>query len=201
MPEFEEELAQHKKGRLKVEEFAKKLGEFFMGQWAKAGMPNPAPPNNDIVFFVGGYDEKEPYGRTFQLTVPSNPKPVEQNTDTFGALWGGQREFTDRLIQGFDPRLANEVQDILQIPPAQRRADLDSELRKKFTLPIPWQFLPLQDCVDLCVFLVRTTIQLEQWLVYVRGVGGAIDVATITRTDGFKAVQIKEVRGGTLKTQ
>jgi hypothetical protein len=57
--------------------------------------------------------------------------------------------------------------------------------------------LPLQDCVDLCIFLVRTTIELQKWLVAVRGVGGAIDVATITRTDGFKAIQIKEVRGDT----
>jgi hypothetical protein len=29
----------------------------------------------------------------------------------------------------------------------------------------------------------------------VRGVGGAIDVATITRTDGFRAIQEKQILG------
>jgi hypothetical protein len=203
MPEFEEELAKHtvknKKDRMSVEDFAEKLGEFFLDQWTKGNMPNPVPPGNEMVFLVGGYNEKEPYGRVFSLTVPTAPKPVEQSPNLFGATWGGQRELVDRLIQGFDPMLTRHVQDILKISAQQRQTDeaLADELKKKLLLPIPWQFLPLQDCVDLCIFLVRTTIQLQKWLVSVRGVGGAIDVATITRTGGFKAVQIKEVKGDT----
>lgn len=201
MPEFEEELAKHKKARMTVEEFATKLGEFFTKQWTDANMPTPPPPGNEMVFLVGGYDEKEPYGRTFALTVPNAPTPVEQSLGVFGAVWGGQRELVDRLIQGFDPSLPDHVQDILNIPAPQRRADLGDELKKQLVLPIPWQFLPLQDCVDFCVFLVHATIQLQQWLVYLRGVGGAIDVATITRTDGFKAVQIKEVRASKISRE
>ena len=61
--------------------------------------------------------------------------------------------------------------------------------------PIPYQFLPLQDCVDLSIFLIRTTIKLQTWLVGVRGVGGAIDVATITRIEGFRAIQQKRIVG------
>jgi hypothetical protein len=34
-----------------------------------------------------------------------------------------------------------------------------------------------------------------RWQIGVRGVGGAIDVATITRTKGFKPVQEKKIRG------
>jgi hypothetical protein len=49
--------------------------------------------------------------------------------------------------------------------------------------------------VDLSIFLVRTTISLQKWLVGVRGVGGAVDVVTITRTDGIKEVQIKRLVG------
>lgn len=199
MPEFEEELAKHsvksQKNRMSVQDFAEKLGEFFLGQWTKGGMPNPAP-GNEMVFLVGGYDEKEPYGRVFALTIPTAPKPVEQSPNLFGATWGGQRELVDRLMQGFDPTLPAQALSILQ-PGAPANPGFEAELRKRFGLPIPWQFLPLQDCVDLCIFLVRTTIELQKWLVSVRGVGGAIDVATITRTDGFKAIQIKEVKGDT----
>ena len=35
-------------------------------------------------------------------------------------------------------------------------------LKQRFGLPIPWQFPPLQDCVDLSIFLVRTTIELPK---------------------------------------
>lgn len=198
MPEFEEQLVEkYKTERLTVEKFANELGEFFLDQWKKEKMPIPPPLGNEMVFLVGGYDEKEPYGRTFSIIIPNTPKAVELNPGgEFGATWGGQRELTDRLLQGFDPSLPAQIADILKpFSAAQQGINVELELKKRLTLPIPWQFLPLQDCVDFCIFLVRTTIELQKWLVAVRGVGGAIDVATITRTEGFKAVQIKEVKG------
>ncbi len=60
---------------------------------------------------------------------------------------------------------------------------------------IPFAFLPLQDCVDISIFLIRTTATIQSWITGVRGVGGAIDVAMITRTEGFKAVQQKRIKG------
>jgi hypothetical protein len=195
LPEFEDELAKAKKGRLSVEEFAKKLGDFFMAQWIAAKMPNPPPPGNEMFFLVGGYDEGAAHGRVFHVIVPTFPKPVEDFPGIFGATWGGQRQFVDRLM-GFDPDISKHVYEILQIPAAQQQPDkFNVELKNKLALPIPWQFLPLQDCIDLCIFLIRTTIQLQRLLVVLRGVGGAIDIATITRTDGFKTVQIKELKG------
>jgi len=67
---------------------------------------------------------------------------------------------------GFDPEISTHVYDILKIPAAeQNHVQLNEDLKKKLALPIPWQFLPLQDCIDLCVFLIRTTIQLQRLLV------------------------------------
>lgn len=54
LPEFEDELSKWKKGRVSVEDFAKKLGEFFTAQWAAARMPTPPPPGNEMIFLVGG---------------------------------------------------------------------------------------------------------------------------------------------------
>lgn len=195
LPEFEDELAKSKKGRISVEEFAKKLGEFFTAQWIAAGMANPPAAGEEMIFLVGGYDEGAAHGRVFHVIVPVAPKPTEFEPKAFGATWGGQRQFVDRLM-AFDPAIAQHVYDALNVPSNQRKpANLEEELKKKLGLPIPWQFLPLQDCVDLCIFLIRTTIQLQQWLVTLRGVGGAIDVATVTRTAGFQVVQSKELRG------
>jgi hypothetical protein len=194
LPEFEEKIAN--KGRLSVQDFAQELSKFFMDQWRAYKMPDPCPAGNEMVFLVAGYDEGSAYGRVFELSIPTMLVPVEKlPAGMFGALWGGQREIVDRIIQGFDPRTADLAQDLLKIPTGQRKTTLSDDLRARLTIAIPWQFLPLQDCVDLSVFLIRATISLQQWLVGVRGVGGAIDVATITRTDGFRAIQVKQITG------
>jgi hypothetical protein len=203
MPEFDAKLAKEIEGkdkkeqRLTVERFAKILGEFFGDQWKKAAMP--VQGGDDMIFFVAGYDdESAPYGRLYEVRVPSNPTPTEFLVGQFGAIWGGQREVTDRLLQGFDPNLPMLVQEHLNTPSADRAKaaeELALKLREKLTIPIPWQFLPLQDCVDLCICLLRTTITMQKWVVGIRGVGGAIDLATITQSGGFTAIQQKKISG------
>lgn len=206
MPEFEDEILhsnpkQFGPVRLSVEQFAKKLGSFFLAQWTKAKMPNPAPAHEVMIFFVGGYDEGDAYGKVFQVEVPNKPDPIEVAPGIFGATWGGQRTFVDRLM-GFDPEIIKHIYDSLQIPAAQQNAPaLAQDLKNKLALPIPWQFLPLQDCIDFCIFFIRTTIELQRLLVTLRGVGGEIDIATITRADGFRAVQLKQLRGETVFAQ
>ncbi len=66
---------------------------------------------------------------------------------------------------------------------------------RKLQMNLAFQAMALQDCVDLALFFVRTTISAQQLSVDVRGCGGAIDVATITRRDGICYIQRKEIRG------
>ena len=193
LPEFEAQLRDENPGRMSVEEFAKKLSDFYMTQW-RATMPSPYT-GADMIFLIGGFNEGAVYGRVFELFLPSRPDPHEQlvGTGSFGAVWGGQREFVDRLLQGYDPGVLHlaKAELTLNSIAIQRLQDRLAQL----AIPIPYQFLPLQDCVDLSTFLIRTTITLQQWQIGVRGVGGAIDVATITQTDGFQPVQQKKIRG------
>ncbi len=149
----------------------------------------------DMVFLVGGYDDGAPYGRVFEFYIPSRPNPVEQNAGQFGIVWGGQRQFTDRIIQGFDDQLPSMVLSHLNLPAGQEQA-LREYLKSQLTARIPFAFLPLQDCVDLSMALIQITIAIQGWIVDIRGVGGLIDIATITRTKGFQPVQLKSIRGG-----
>lgn len=195
IPEFEAELAKKNAGaQLPVQSFAQELSDFFLRQWQSQGMPMQPPPGNEIVFLVGGYDKNEPYGRLFEIFIPTHPQPVERHAGEFGMVWGGQREYTDRLITGFDPNLPALVQNSLNLTDAQREA-LHVNLKAQLQAPIPFQFLPLQDCVNLSILLIRTTITIQTFLVGIRGVGGAIDIATITRTEGLRAIQLKRVIG------
>ena len=192
LPELEEELSKEEIGKFPVEDFAKRFSDFFMAQWnAKMPAKYSGP---DMVFLIGGFDEGAAYGKVYKVAIPSNPTPEEQSAKQFGVTWGGQLEYTNRLIKGFDPQLPLIAKTFLNLTDEQQVA-LEKHLEGALSAKIPYPFLPLQDCVNLSIFLIRTTMELQNWIVGVRGVGGAIDVATITRTDGFIPVQRKIIIG------
>lgn len=192
LPEFERELSKDGSARLSVRDFAKKLSKFFFERWSEQ---KPEPPKSpDMVFLVGGFDKDAPYGSIYQFAVPGQKEPTEQQIGVFGLTWGGQLGYTSRLIKGMDPQLPALIQKHLNLTDEQKDG-LATLLESNLSLRIPYQFLPLQDCVDLAIFLIRTTAEIQTWLVDIRGVGGAIDVATITRTDGFQPVQQKRIVG------
>jgi hypothetical protein len=188
LPELEQRLAG--RARLSIEEFAREVGDFFLAQWIAASMPADADP---MCFLFGGYDAGETYGRVYQVVVPAAPIPSEQNPNEFGLTFGGQTEVTNRLLAGYDPQALEIARTTLGLSDGQVQG-LAQALRA-LQLSIPMPFLPLQDCVDLAIFIIQTTATLQTWIVGVRGVGGAIDVATITRTEGFRALQRKQVSG------
>ncbi|MDA2934288.1 hypothetical protein MYX82_08085 [Acidobacteria bacterium AH-259-D05] len=194
--EFESTLSKKVKKkqsrRLTVQRFTQDLSDFFMKQWGNLMPKNYKGPA--MVFLIGGYDQDAPYGRIFEISIPSKPQPKEWHSGSFGAVWGGQREYTDRVLKGFDPAALEILKQSLKLTDKKLKA-VENELENNLSVLIPYQFLPLQDCVDLSIFLIRMTITLHQWIIGVRGVGGAIDVATITKTDGFQPIQQKKILG------
>jgi hypothetical protein len=196
IPEFKSTLPTGQ--RLTIQDFSQRLSDFFMQQW-NAMMPAnyQGPP---MTFVIGGFNDGEPYGRMYLVVIPRSPTPVEQNPNPeFGITWGGQREIVDRLIRGYDERAINAATSTLGLNPQQVQ-----QLRQSLAplqMQIPIQFLPLQDCIDLSIFFVRTTIEAQRLTVGIRGCGGSIDIATITRQGGFEWVQEKRIHGEAETTQ
>ena len=58
------------------------------------------------------------------------------------------------------------------------------------TLSVP--AMPIQDAIDLARFLVETTIGFVRFSVFLpKSVGGAVEIAAITKHEGFRWVQRK----------
>ncbi len=191
IPEFEVDIKENE--RLTVADFSKELSVFFLKQWKK-GMPEDysGPP---MVFIVGGFDPKGAYGRVFIIDIPNNPEPVEKNPgdSNFGMSWGGQLQIASRMIHGYDPTLPLILKNELNLED-ENLNKLLRKLKEQLEFSIPYQILPLQDCVDLATLLIRTTINAQNLAIGVRGVGGPIDVATITRTKGLQDIQRKSIK-------
>lgn len=189
MPEFEVELPDDPGS---VEDVARALGGFYKKQWDGV---QQAAPDIPMTFVVAGFNDGEAYGRVYLVEIPNGPDPVEQSPgeQAFGMTWGGQREFVDRLLQGYDPRVLAAMEEVLNTQPTVLD-QLQTRLRAlQMQLPLP--VLPLQDCVDLAIFFIRTTIDAQRFTVGVHGCGGPIDVAIVTRSGGFQFVQQKQIRG------
>ena len=189
VPEFESGLSSDK--RLTVNEFAQALSDFFLKQW-KDRMPE-THPGPGMTFVVGGFDEDKPYGSVYLFTIPKETTATEQAANDFGVTFGGQGELSGRILQGYDARVIEIARDSLRLPMGQ--LDILKKALRPLQLTIPYHLLPLQDCIDLAIFLIRTTTTAQNLSIGIRGVGGAIDVAVITKRGGLEIIQRKELAG------
>ncbi len=129
-------------------------------------------------FIVGGFDQGSPYGSVFYFDVPNQPEPDQRNPgdDDFGMTWGGQLEVATRIVAGYDFALIPALASELKKDQGEVAAILQ-KLQPQLQLRVPYQVLPLQDCIDLATFLIRSTVTAQGLSVGVRGVGGTIEVA------------------------
>lgn len=190
-PEFETSLP---KERLPIADFADKLATFFMKQW-QANMPsNYQGP--DMTFVIAGFNSDDAYGQVYVVEIPRSPKPLKRSgVGEFGIAFGGQHEIMSRVLHGFDPRLPDTLRTALNLQPQQ--VEILNQALQTFQLAVPIPVLALQDCVELAITFIRTTMEVQRFTIGIRAVGGAIDVAIITRNKDLQFVQRKEVHGET----
>jgi hypothetical protein len=192
IPELEENVLKSQSAKTTVEEYAELMSEFFSMQWKKV-MPDDyseAP----MTFIVAGFGPMDAYGRVYLFEIPHRPEPEEQQPgDTnFGMTWGGQLQVGSRLIHGYDPALPGILKTELELEDKHVEA-LFEIIRNRLEFRVPYQVLPLQDCVNLATLVMRTTMDAQNLALTLRGVGGLMELATITRTEGLIYVQKKDV--------
>jgi len=188
VPEFEVKFRDE---RLSVEEFSKQLSDFFLKQW-NSRMPS-THEGSGMVFVVGGFDQEAAYGSVYLFNIPNQPTPTERSPKDFGITIGGQQELAARMIQGYDLRLIEILKKELNLN--MNQVEKMKHALNQIQLQIPFPILSLQDCIDLGVFLIKTTTAAQNLSIGVRGVGGAVDLAVITQRDGLKIIQQKELVG------
>jgi hypothetical protein len=174
LPDLADELTATYAGeRVMVEDIARKVGEFYHEVWEDT--PNRVP-RDKIHFLVAGFNEGEPYGRIYEFAVPDELDPAERLAGELGIATIGEDSIAKRILYGFDDKISNFVAE---------------EKRKELLLPIPYLNLNLQDFVGLGQFLIRATSDAQQWTTSSQGVGGPIDAAAISRTEGLRFARRK----------
>ena len=176
-----------------------------MSTQSKPAMARSSPPLAALLrprlgVVVGGYSRDEFFPDEFQILIPvEGPSEIwpdpEENQQQFGVRWWGQTAPIERLYLGCDLGIVDWFKE-------NGISDADAfeyflQLRQRLMWPIIYEGMPIQDAIDLAVFLVNVTIGHSRFAVGPAVCGGHIDVATITAR-GFRWVRRKD---WTVKTE
>jgi hypothetical protein len=185
MPGFDQDPLALERSTYTIEGTARTAMEFFEERY-KAAYPQPVPG-----FFLGyrvcGYSADGVLPEAWEIKILENSTegPIRlYEDDHFGPRWNGEREALDRLILGMGSRTADALTALGADPAtAQQTVDgLVNHLYANLYLPA----MPIQDAIDLAEFLVETAVKFAHFSLRAATVGGPIEVATITKHEGFK---------------
>jgi hypothetical protein len=151
----------------------------------------PEPTNLQVR--LCGYSAGRPLAEVWEVSMTGRdcppPRRIMEET-AFGVLWDGQYEALNRLVLGlgFDVHGALVAHGMSPQDAGRLQESLVRDLYATLSVPA----MPIQDAIDLARFLVETTIGFVRFAVLLpKSVGGAVEIAAITKHEGFRWVQRK----------
>lgn len=149
-----------------------------------------------INMIVAGIDDDK-IGRAYSVSIPKGIT-LERDTQLCGAMWSGQTDVISRIIKGYDPSIAslNFVNEAVSKPGNDILKQLDH-----LEYIINWSTINIQDAIDFCVLMTKTTENIQRFsdgtILYpggIAGVGGEVDIAVITPDKGFMWLKKKNLK-------
>jgi hypothetical protein len=173
-----------------VLEVAERAKRFLFARYREA-YPEGVPG-----YFMGyrvcGYSAGGTLPEGYEVGINGNeafgPNAMYSN-DSFGPRWAGETEAIDRLILGVGSKFAEALEQLGVEHDAAE--NVRGEVVSKLCVPLFLPAMPIQDAIDLARFLAETAAKFTHFGLRAATVGGPIEVATITKHEGFKWVTRK----------
>lgn len=180
------------KGKYTVQHVAELVRKFFFEEhYAVVHKGLDSKPS--LGFIVAGYSANGLMAEEYQINIIngecSTPIPIRSENEA-GVTWNGQTDAISRLLLGFGIKLPNVLSRNLGVPDNQIESVMNI-FRQEMAVPLVVSAMPIQDAIDLAAFLVETTIQFSRFSPGAPVVGGPIEIAVITKHEGFKWIRRK----------
>lgn len=177
-----------------MELIAKMVSQFLTAECQK--QEPVARLGMDMGLLIGGYSTNESLGESWSLEIKAGvaqePKRLRAQNEA-GISWGGSGEAIQRLIFGFSPSIFQVLAEVTQ--PTGSAEQIAQQLSALFVSKMQANFvfapMPIQDAIDLSRFLVYTAEMYSRFLPGAQIVGGPIEIAAITKYEGFKWISRK----------
>lgn len=153
-----------------------------------------------ISFIIAGMNRDGSH-QVFTCHIPGDKKKNRDSREKgreYGASWIGQTDVVSRIVLGFDGRIGN----LPFVEEANKHSDKEIIGRQLRSLEyvIQWGTMTLQDAIDFCTLMIETTSAIQRFSDGIKanpgdlpGVGGLVEVLTITPEEGFKWVRKKKI--------
>jgi hypothetical protein len=166
-----------------ISDVAQRLKDFFWGKYQTASA------TGTLGFHVAGYSAGSDIGEVWLVSMDQDgcKDPERQgNPGEPAVAWSGQPEAISRIVNGAS----------MALPEALASLDVDpskvQEAMKQTGIPLVAAGMPLGEAIDLAEFLVDATIKFVRFGPgNVASVGGPIEIAALTRHEGFKWIRRK----------
>lgn len=143
-------------------------------------------------FIVGGCSSENGGGEIwkFQFTNGDAPEPVcIVATGQSDIIWAGQPEACVRLVLGISSQTFGVLMQA-GLNEEQSTA-LVQAIRAQSTAQLVEPAMPIRDAIALGEFLAQTTASFVKFLPGADTVGGDLDIATVTKYEGFRWIRRK----------
>ncbi|MCU0826359.1 MAG: hypothetical protein MUE52_02875 [Tabrizicola sp.] len=150
-------------------------------------------PMGTFQYWIGGYSAKQDLGEIWKLQINDGdcpPPHCEASKDVSNMIsWGGQTEAINRILLGYGQGLPEALLSA-GLPPDKLEACMRHvAARTQAGLANP--AMPTRDAIDLAMFLADAQKQFVRFSIGSNTVGGELDVATVTKHEGFKWIKRK----------
>lgn len=173
----------------------------FLGEKC-AELKSPSSSNINIGLLLGGYSTGQSLGESWSVEIQAgqHTKPTQlRQPDMPGISWGGLGEALQRIVLGFSPLLPQILEEVRKgdieneddATRAQLMGQLNQLLMARLQAPFVFAPMPIQDAIDLSRFLVHASIMFSRFTPGPQMVGGPIEIAAITKHEGFKWISRK----------
>ncbi len=179
------------KGAYTIEDVAKRARRFLFEECYRTQYPD-GHPQFHMGYRIGGFSRPGDSAELWEFVISNRdceePKLI-CGEGHYGPRWAGQTEAIDRIVlgmgSGFVPSLVQ-----LGVPEADAislRGDLVPLLYVQLAHPA----MPIQDAIELARFLASTAARFAEFQEDAATVGGPIEIASITKHEGYKWVARK----------
>lgn len=143
-------------------------------------------------FLIAGYSKGEGHPEMFLINIEKGEiidfSEINKE-DPLAITWFGETYFLRRFLLGYDDNIIeilkeNGVDD-------ESAINIVNDCSMKLQLPLGVPAMPIQDAIDLVKFLANISVNSSRFSPGAQVIGGPIDIAVITKHEGFKWIERK----------
>lgn len=175
-----------------IEFVANRVREFFYDELFKSEYGDNAPTGFSLAYKVAGYSAGAALPELWDIRIVGNqcpPPTLLRAKEVCGSNWDGELDALCRLVLGVGIKFRDVL--IEQGLPEDQVDGAVEKVRERLSAPVVLAAMPIQDAIELATFMVQTTIGFMRFNFGAETVGGPIEVAVITKHEGFKWVSRK----------